>query len=114
MQPLVHDAFSMIFLLLVGHALADYPLQTEFLATAKDRSSEQGREFWLVALGAHGLIHGGFVAIVTGSAALGAAETVIHALIDHLKCRRLIGLKADQAIHVTCKLLWTALMPWVT
>lgn len=96
------------FLLIAGHAVADYPLQGEFLATAKDRHTDLGRLFWPHALTCHALIHGGFVAVLTGSVWLGAAETVAHWCIDWLKCERRIGLNTDQALHLVCKALWFA------
>jgi hypothetical protein len=55
---------------LVGHAVADYPLQGDFLA-------------WTQALAAHALIHAGAVALATGSAALGVPEFACHAAIDY-------------------------------
>lgn len=101
---------ELLFLLLAGHALADYPLQGQFLAEGKNRHTELGKVYWPHALAAHALIHGGVVTILTGSAVLGVAETALHALIDWLKCERRIGLHADQALHVACKFLWFALV----
>lgn len=98
------------FLLLAGHAVADYPLQGDFLATAKDRYSALGQIFWPHALTCHALIHGGMVALLTGSVSLGIAETVAHWFIDLLKCENRIGLNTDQALHVICKLVWLAVV----
>jgi hypothetical protein len=99
----------MLFWLLVGHALADYPLQGDFLAKAKNRSAPIAGVPWWQALSAHALIHGGMVAAITGSVWLGVAETVAHWLIDDVKCRGRIGFNADQGLHVACKLLWIAI-----
>lgn len=93
-------------LLLAGHAVADYPLQGDFLATAKDRNTPLGAMFWPHALTAHALIHAGFVAVLTGSAWLAAGEFIAHWITDWLKCEKVIGLNADQAVHVACKVLW--------
>lgn len=100
---------TLLFLLLVGHALADYPLQGDFLAKAKNRTAPIPGVPWFQALGAHALIHGGFVAAITGSVWLGLAEVVAHALIDDAKCRGRIGFNTDQAAHVACKVLWAVL-----
>lgn len=97
---------ALLLLLLAGHALADYPLQGAFLAEAKDRHTALGRTWWPHAMTAHALIHGGFVTALTGSAALGLAEVVAHWLIDWAKCEGRIGVHADQAIHVACKVAW--------
>lgn len=106
-------AIEMMFWLLVGHALADYPLQGPFLSEAKNRYTAIGRQFWHWALPAHGLIHGGFVALATGSALLGAAEACAHMAIDYAKCAGRISLNVDQWLHIGCKALWAALALWV-
>jgi hypothetical protein len=99
----------MLFLLVVGHALADYPLQGDFLANGKNRNTAIGAIFWPHALFAHSVIHGGFVAIITGSVFLGILETAIHAVTDWLKCENKISLRTDQAIHFACKVAWAVL-----
>jgi hypothetical protein len=95
--------------LAVGHAVADYPLQGDFLAKAKNRAAPIPGVPWYQALGAHAIMHGGVVAYVTGSPALGVAETVLHAITDDLKCRGKIGFNGDQAIHLACKLVWAVI-----
>lgn len=99
-----------LFLLLVAaHALADYPLQGDFLAKAKNVSAPLPGVPWYQALGAHAAIHAGSVGVLTGSVWLGLAEFVAHCAIDHAKCRGRIGFNTDQGAHVACKLLWAAL-----
>jgi hypothetical protein len=106
----LHLTFAqMCFWMIVLHMVADYPLQGDFLATAKDRNTPLGKLFWPHALGAHSLIHAGFVALVTGSIVLGLAEAVIHAVTDFCKCEKRISLNVDQAIHFACKFLWAAI-----
>lgn len=101
------EAFLWLLLSLVlVHFLADYPLQGDFLATAKNRNTEVGKIFWKHALTAHSVIHGGLVAMVTGSLILGLAETIIHGVTDFLKCENKISLNTDQAIHISCKVVW--------
>lgn len=99
----------MLFKLLAAHALADYPLQGDFLSKAKNRTAPIHGVPWYQALGAHAMIHGGAVALVTGSQRLGIAEAVVHAITDDLKCRGKLSFNQDQAIHLACKLLWVAL-----
>lgn len=103
----------MLFLLVVGHALADFPLQGDFLAQAKNRHTQLGQLYWTHALPAHALIHGGFVAVITGQVWLGVAEAVIHGVTDWLKCEKKISLNTDQAIHLLCKLAWATLAFYV-
>lgn len=98
-----------LFALLGAHALADYPLQGDFLAKAKNRSTPIPGVPWWQALGAHAIIHGAAVAAITKSPALGVAEAVVHAITDDLKCRGKLSYNQDQAIHIGCKLLWAML-----
>lgn len=93
-------------LLIFAHALADYPLQGEFLARAKNRCNPIPGFPWWQALGAHAVIHAGFVGMLTNSVGLAIAELCVHFFTDDLKCRGRIGLNTDQAIHVGCKIVW--------
>ena len=70
--------FVRFWWMLVGHALADYPLQSEAMAREKDRHSTtplQASVPWFYWLTAHALLHGGAVGLVTQSIWLGLAET---------------------------------------
>lgn len=103
---------EMLFFLIAAHALCDYPLQGDFLATAKDRNTPIGKLFWPHALSAHAMIHGGAVALITGSVLLGMLEAILHAVTDWLKCEKHIGLNVDQAVHIVCKIVWAAAAVW--
>lgn len=100
----LHIFFWMIAL----HALCDYPLQGPFLSEAKNRNTTIGKVFWPHALGAHAMIHGGAILMVTDSLLLATLEAVIHAATDWLKCEGRISLNVDQAVHVMCKVVWAA------
>lgn len=121
---------TLLFWMLVGHALADYPLQGDFLAKAKNHRSPIPGVPWIHGLLWHALIHGGAVALVTGSLVLGCAEAVVHCAIDYAKCDGVfhwsysrfkyrwekttltldggvrIAFHVDQALHVLCKVAW--------
>lgn len=99
---------ELLFKLIIGHAIADFALQSDFVAMNKGRSSKIP-QMWPYVLASHCLFHGGFVYLFTGSAALGLAETIAHAGIDFLKCEQKISLHVDQALHLTCKILWVYL-----
>jgi hypothetical protein len=107
---------AMLWWLIVGHALCDYPLQGDSMAKGKNRHTppfnvppgQKPGTVWPYWLGSHALIHGGMVALVTGSILLGVCETVAHAIIDILKCENVTNLHIDQLLHVVCKLLWVA------
>lgn len=95
---------------LVAHALADFPLQGEYLARHKVRSAAGSRSEWMVALWAHSVIHAGGVWLVSGSLAFAAVEWGLHALIDLGKGERKFGLIADQSLHVACKAVYVAVL----
>jgi len=104
--------------LLVGHAVADFSLQTDVMAKGKNRHVKvvppPGSKYfpcWPYWLSAHALINGGAVALATQSVGLGLAETVSHWAIDFMKCGNSIGVNTDQALHGVCKLIW--LGAWV-
>jgi len=104
----------MTIALIGAHALADYPLQGDFLAKAKNRAAPiQGVPYWQ-ALGAHSAIHGAFVALITGVWWLFLAEAVIHWLTDDAKCTGKISFNQDQAIHLLCKAAWLVIAVVVT
>ena len=78
--------------LVVMHALADFPLQSEYLARQKSRKRADSRSDWIVALSAHCVIHAGGVWLVSGSLAIAAAELILHGLIDLGKGEEKFGL----------------------
>ena len=110
---------ELFFLLLAGHAIADFAIQTEFVATNKNRHvrlkySPEVRAkmeiIWPHLLTAHSLHHGLFVFLITGNLLASCLEVVIHWITDFGKCERWYGFHADQAIHVLTKALWTYLI----
>ena len=106
---MIEQIAVMLFWMLVSHAVADYPLQGDFLAKAKNHAAPIPGVPWWIALAAHSLIHAGAVMLITGSLLLAVAEFWCHMFIDHAKCRGLFGFTADQALHVACKLAWVAI-----
>ena len=99
----------MLFWMLVGHGVADYPLQGDFLARGKNHKAPLPGVPWQQCLVWHAAIQAGAVALATGSVSLGCAEFVVHVLIDYGKCDGRYGFNFDQALHVACKVLWAVL-----
>lgn len=100
-----------LFFVLIGlHAIADYPLQGDFLSRLKDPVSPvaqaMGPGSWLHGLGNHVAIHGLFVGLATGSLLLGLLEAATHAVIDLSKVKGRISFHTDQALHWICKAAW--------
>jgi hypothetical protein len=111
----MNHTLSLLFLLVAAHAVMDFPLQGDMVATQKSRHSThaiQQHVPWLYWLAAHALSHGLAVALVTGSAALGMWETLVHCVIDFGKCEKWFNIHVDQLLHVLCKVLWVGLLLW--
>lgn len=108
-----YGPFGLFCAFLVVHALADFPLQGDYLARTKVRSQAENRQNWAIALTAHAIIHGGGVWLVAGSLWLGIAEFVLHWLIDFSKGEGKIGSLTDQALHVGCKVVYVILIVWI-
>lgn len=113
--------FIELFLLLVlGHYLGDFALQSKFIADGKNCQSPLNGVPWRQVLMAHAGIHGGFVGGAVALAGLshpellhwavvfGVAETAIHYRIDREKCGGRFGWNLDQTFHFLCKLAWAA------
>lgn len=95
-------------LMLVGHWIADAPLQPPLLSSAK-RAGWVPNFPWQKALAIHAGLHAGMVAAITGLWWLGLFEWACHASIDAAKCRGRIGTVVDQGLHALCKLAWALL-----
>lgn len=92
--------------LLMGHAVADFGLQSDWMAKHKSYRDSLSYVPWYYVMGSHGLIHGTAVWVATGSPLLGLLETLAHTLIDTGKCANWYGIHADQGLHLGCKLVW--------
>ena len=127
---------TILFLLLFVHYLADYPLQGDFLAKAKNHNARTLPDYavgggipgvpWYQALFAHAFIQAGFVFLVTGCIGFALAEMGLHFVIDYGKNAgwfRSAGAKGpcccndcirfafdfDQFLHVLCKVSYVAI-----
>lgn len=106
----------LLFALLIGHALADYPLQGDFLAVHKNRHVSHGgssmfpEKLWLHCLFSHSLIHAGFVWLITGRVVFALAELVLHFVLDFIKCEKWTSYTFDQFLHAVCKAVYVALV----
>lgn len=104
---MIGTILGVFFLLMVGHAVVDYALQSAWLADTKRRAHNP--DGWWMALGAHALMHGGAVTLVLGSPLLGFLESLAHFCIDFGRCEGKYSYKIDQLLHVFCKILWIVL-----
>ena len=115
------EGFVLLFALLIGHMLGDYPLQGDFLAVHKNRnvsragSPEYPERLWIHCMLAHSCIHAGLVWLISGRVVFALAEMVLHFLLDFIKCERMTSHTADQTLHALCKVAYVAvvMMGWV-
>lgn len=100
------------FLMLILHALLDYPLQGDWLSKAKNHTLQliPGETIWPGALASHAAIHAGGVWLATDLWLLAGFEFVAHSVIDYTKCSGHIDYNTDQFLHIACKLVWFALL----
>lgn len=101
---------ELFILLVICHFIADYPMQSDFIATAKNHTTELGKMFWKWVLPSHGAVHALPVLIITQSFVLAMFEWVAHCFIDYLKCSNKITLNQDQWLHIGCKLFYVVLL----
>ena len=96
--------------MLAAHALCDYALQGDFMAKAKNRANPIPGVPWYQPMGAHALIHGAAVGLITGNALVAGWEAITHFWIDDSKCVGRFGYNTDQALHVACKVAWALIV----
>jgi Protein of unknown function (DUF3307) len=96
---------STFWLLLIAHALTDFPLQGPFIAEHKRPHAPRldGEVVWPWVLSVHALVNAGGVFVVTGSVGLSVTEAVVHWLIDFGKGRGAYGFSSDQCLHIASK-----------
>jgi hypothetical protein len=123
-QPLLAQAtaapvgpLALLFALMIGHALADYPLQGKFLAIQKNRhirladyTGDTPPTLWVYCLTAHSMVHAGTLWVIFAcfhlphAAAIAFIELILHWFIDFAKCERWTNFHQDQALHILCKI----------
>lgn len=101
----MEEFFPLLVALIVGHYLADYPLQGDFLAQAKQRILEPDG-VGAHALAAHSVIQGGTAAVaglwITGTwPVFFFTVMVTHWIIDFGKIANFYGFRVDQWLHLT-------------
>lgn len=99
--------------LAIGHFVADYPLQGDFLAAAKNHRKPIPGVPWYHALAAHSAIQAGMVWLITGKLWLASFEFTLHAAIDWWKSNENISFNQDQIAHLACKAVYAYMLTFV-
>lgn len=104
---------ELLIFLIFGHFVADYALQTEYMALGKNKWNPLPGTPWIWPMLAHCSIHGFvtgaiFMALgVSGALYIAIIECILHFIIDCIKCKKVIGYDTDQILHIICKILYT-------
>lgn len=115
----IGSALALLFALVIGHAIADFPLQGDFLSHGKNRHLQPPqladgkgcpKDLWVYLMSAHCLIHAGFVWLMTGMVIFALVEFILHFLIDVLKCEGRTSFAIDQWLHVLCKAVYVGII----
>ena len=106
---------ELFFLLAALHFVADYPMQGDYMAQAKNKYLPQGKGIWMWVLLAHAMIHGAAVFVSTLMIGIALIEVITHATIDHLKNSGKLGsgskgYMVDQSLHVGLKFLYVVVI----
>lgn len=113
--------FFLIVFFLAGHALMDFALQGDAMATCKCRKANsplQKAVPWYYWMSAHALMHGAAVGAIVRMAefnlltvaAYASLEALVHWLIDVLKCEGYTNIHQDQALHIIFKMVWALML----
>lgn len=105
---------NLLILLLAGHFLMDFALQSDSMAQGKNRHclspgynpDIHGKKLttWPYWLSAHSACHAISVGYVL-SPTLGICEFIAHWIIDFMKCERWYSIHVDQALHFSTKVI---------
>lgn len=113
------SALVLLFVFAIGHAIADFPLQGDFLSHGKNRHSdvvrladgkENPKDLWVYLMSAHCLIHAGFVLLISGVVIFAVAEFILHWLIDVVKCEGKTSFAMDQWLHIASKAVYVLIL----
>lgn len=115
----LYEAAQLLFLLIGGHFIGDFAMQTEWVATnknphARERFSNEEQKnmevIWPWLMSAHAFIHGIIVYLITHNLWIGILETALHWATDFFKCARIYGFSTDQFLHLAVKFIWVILI----
>lgn len=104
---------TLLFFLIAGHYLCDYPLQGQFLSDGKNPYKPLPGVPWYQCMLAHSFIHAGMVLMLTRSFTMAIAELGAHFMIDCAKCRGETSYNEDQWCHILCKVAFVVILIFI-
>ena len=115
------DFVRLFVLLMAGHALADYALQSTEMVVLKNPTRPEAFDIdgekmgpWWWWMTAHALINGLVVYVITGAFWALCYEAFMHWLLDWSKCRGGLTTHADQLGHIIIKAIIAGACTWVS
>lgn len=110
---MVIQGFLPLWLMFLGHYICDFTLQSDFMAKFKmpylwsDKFNKNVRNaMWFHVMSAHCATHALAVYLVSNSFLFSVLEFIAHFVIDTAKVNGKLGFKADQFLHLFCKVVW--------
>jgi len=98
---------DVLFLLIAGHFLCDFAIQSEAMAIEKSPQSTSALQKaipWYWWLTAHAFIHAGTVLLITNNLFCALLELVSHWTIDYGKALGKYSILTDQLLHILIKI----------
>ena len=102
----VEQLLTTFFLLLGAHFLADFVMQTDFIAREKNpKTAKVGKPGFILFM--HCYLHASLTMLITRSWLCTFVMLASHYVIDEAKNNEVIDFTTDQALHVTIITLLT-------
>lgn len=96
----VEQLLTTFFLLLGAHFLADFVLQTDFIAREKNpKTAKMGKSTYILFM--HCYLHASLTMLITRSWLCAFVMLASHYVIDEAKNNEAIDFVTDQVLHVT-------------
>lgn len=105
---------ELFFKLLFVFSITDVALQTDWMSLVKCNSCRSINIPWYYGMGSHSMVNGAGVWIVTGNVYIGILESILHFIIDFLKCKAMINQHLDFIAHIGCRVLYAAIFIYWT
>lgn len=111
----------LLFKLILGHFIADIPLQSKEMGKQKNPYSQSPKAYdptvhgpmfksWMYYMAAHASIHASVVWLLTGRYEWGMVEFFAHYVTDTIKSYFRLPIHIDQAAHLAFKVIYAYIL----